>query len=238
MMNSLKKWLRNSVPDRIKKFISYSDEIEHGQLSFSQFGEDLILRNFFTGRKNGFYVDVGAHHPIRYSNTYYFYKCGWRGITIDPLPGSKRQFERIRPRDTSLEIGIADKAGEIRYYSFKEPLENTFSKAKADQINQKLNPLREIITVKVLPLSDVLKVHLPASTKIDFLNIDAEGYDLAVLQSNDWSRYVPSIIVVENWNFNVNVINNDPLTSYLHSLGYNLRAFVKATLFFGHRDHI
>ena len=44
--------------------------------SYSQEGEDMILKSFFENKKHyrGFYVDVGAHHPVRYSNTYFFYK--------------------------------------------------------------------------------------------------------------------------------------------------------------------
>ena len=56
--------------------------------SYSQEGEDMILRRIFGDKRLGFYVDVGAHDPRRFSNTYYFYKRGWRGINIEPRPGS------------------------------------------------------------------------------------------------------------------------------------------------------
>ena len=48
----------------------------YGKLSYSQEGEDVVLRRIFGENKNGFYVDVGAHHPIRFSNTYLFYRLG------------------------------------------------------------------------------------------------------------------------------------------------------------------
>jgi len=130
-MRLIKNWIRNSIPDRIKKFVSYSDDVEYGTISFSQFGEDMILRNFFLGKAKGFYVDIGAHHPVRYSNTWYFYRLGWSGINIDPLPGSKEQFEKVRPRDLFLSEGLSDDPVEIRYHRFKNPLQNTFSPSLA-----------------------------------------------------------------------------------------------------------
>ena len=65
----------------------------HSARSYSQEGEDMILRRFLAGQKDGFYVDVGAHHPVRFSNTYYFYKQGWAGINIEPNPDSLAAFK-------------------------------------------------------------------------------------------------------------------------------------------------
>ena len=58
-----------------------------------------MLYRIFEGRKTGFYVDIGCHHPFRFSNSYLFYKLGWRGICVDPLPGTKALFNKWRPED-------------------------------------------------------------------------------------------------------------------------------------------
>lgn len=231
-MKNFKKWLRDSIPARLKKFISYSEEVEYGRISFSQFGEDMILRNFFSDKPMGFYIDVGAHHPIKYSNTYYFYKLGWHGIVIDPLPGFKNQFLKTRPRDIALEYGVSKLNGEIDYFCFKEPLENTFSEEKARGINQNLNPMKEIIKVKVCPLAQVLDEFLPAQFNIDLLSIDAEGLDLVILESNNWTKYRPKVIVVENLNSDLSEITRNPITEYLYPLGYRLKSVSKSALFF------
>ena len=81
--------------------------------SYSQEGEDMILKRFFEGKQRGFYVDVGSHHPKRFSNTYFFYKTGWRGINIDPMPGSMKLFDKIRTRDINLECGIFESEDEL-----------------------------------------------------------------------------------------------------------------------------
>ena len=67
----------------------------HENIYFSQEGEDVILRRIFEDQKNGFYIDIGAHHPKRFSNTYYFYDRGWEGINIDATPGSMKFFKII-----------------------------------------------------------------------------------------------------------------------------------------------
>ena len=90
-------------------------------------GEDIILSEFFPNKTDGFYVDVGAHHPMRFSNTHMFYKKGWRGINIDAMPGSMKAFERKRPRDINLEIGVSGKEGEMTFYMFDDPALNGFS---------------------------------------------------------------------------------------------------------------
>lgn len=59
----------------------------------------------FRKKKIGFYVDVGAHHPMRFSNTYFFYRMGWSGINIDAMPGSMKEFKKYRRRDINLELG-------------------------------------------------------------------------------------------------------------------------------------
>jgi hypothetical protein len=69
----------------------------HAIKSYSQEGEDMILRRIFEGQEKGFYVDVGAHHPRRFSNTYYFYKLGWAGVNLEPNPDALIAFKADRP---------------------------------------------------------------------------------------------------------------------------------------------
>ncbi|MFM6476289.1 MAG: hypothetical protein ACKPGH_22810, partial [Dolichospermum sp.] len=97
------------------------------KISFSQDGEDIVIAELFNNKPEGFYVDVGAHHPQRFSNTYYFYLNGWSGINIDAMPGSMKIFDDLRPRDINLEIPISDKSEILTYYEFDETSINSFS---------------------------------------------------------------------------------------------------------------
>jgi FkbM family methyltransferase len=193
--------------------------------SFAQEGEDLVLKRALEGRATGFYVDVGAHHPMRFSNTFVFYEAGWRGINIDATPGSMEPFRRERPRDINVEVGIADRAGTLKYFTFEEPALCTFSEelARIRQFEHGCK-LKEIIEVRTERLGDVLARHLPPGTAIDFLTVDVEGWDLVVLQSNDWQRFRPHIVVAEALDSTLETISDTPLVRFLREQGYQLFA--------------
>lgn len=91
----------------------------------------MILRRIFENVENGFYVDVGAHHPKRFSNTFYFYKKGWSGINIDAMPGSMSLFNKIRPRDINIEAAVSNEKEEVIFYIFNEVALNTFEIGRA-----------------------------------------------------------------------------------------------------------
>jgi FkbM family methyltransferase len=188
--------------------------------SFSSAGEDMILRHMIGSDKmDGFYVDIGAYHPVHYSNTYFFYTNGWRGINIEARPGSRNLFEKVRPRDVNLEIGIAASKGELTYYLIGEDSTmNSFSREFLEHLGL-LKEVKKEIPVPVLPLADVLTRYLPEKQQIDFMNVDVEGHDLEVLKSNDWNRFRPRFVVVED-------IAVDPdkseIAKFMRSFGYEV----------------
>ena len=167
--------------------------------SYAQEGEDILALSLLADSEfPGFYVDVGAHHPARFSNTLLFYLRGWRGINIDALPGSMSLFKKWRPRDINLEIGIAEDEQDLVYHMFNEPALNTFS----EELASARHGLREYksigkVPVHTQPLRTVFAEHVPPGVAIDFLSVDAEGMDLAVLKSNDWKHWRPSLVLAE-----------------------------------------
>lgn len=202
------------------------------QKSYSQDGEDVVLQSFFENKKGykGFYVDIGAHHPIRFSNTWFFYKKGWRGINIDPTPGSMKTFRWLRYRDINLEIGVASQKGEMVFFCFNEPALNTFDKQLAIVRNNQ-NPYYIIkqTQVPIMPLASILDLNLPKDQKIDFLTIDVEGLDLVVLQSNDWNKYSPDYILVEDYGFSITSLKESKIYTYLTSKSYTAVSILKRT---------
>jgi FkbM family methyltransferase len=236
MSKSIKEIIKTIVPPkyhysliRIRNWSTngYSDR------SYSQEGEDMILRRIFEKQKKGFYVDVGAHHPKRFSNTYYFYKRGWRGINIDAMPGSMRIFNKLRPRDINLEMAISDERKTLRYYAFNDPALSGFSRQLADQRNGQ--GTCEIVFEKDLQthtLAEVLDKHLPKGQNIAFLSVDVEGLDFDVLKANDWCKYRPEVVLAESL---TNSLEDVPLSnSYklLKQNGYQLFAKTVNTLIF------
>jgi FkbM family methyltransferase len=211
-------WLRQSAKSVLGPYA-------WARRSFAQEGEDIALDRLFEGRRNGFYVDVGCHHPFRFSNSYYFYRRGWRGICVDALPGTRRLFRRWRKRDIVVESGVASSRGELTYYMFDEPALNTFDGALArERLEHTHYKLIRSVQVPTDTLAAILAAHCPVGQQIDFMSVDVEGLDLQVLESNDWSRYRPLTVVAECLGSALAQIGADPVVRYLTDRGYLLYA--------------
>ena len=193
-------------------------------ISYSQQGEDILLlkSNFFPNNKKGFYIDIGAHHPKILSNTYLFYKMGWHGINIDPIPGMIEKF-KCRKRDTNLNIGISNNESDINYFIFKSAPLNTTDKNRVEELNRENIFPEKQIEIKTQKLSKVLKEYVK-NEEIDFLSINVEGCELDVLKSNDWNVFKPKIIIVEITNLDMDKLENNEIHTYLSKLGYKLFA--------------
>ena len=140
---------------------AFKNKNKYSNISYAQEGEDLVLDRFLNNKSKGFFIDVGAHHPKRFSNTYKFYLKGWRGINIDAMPESMDLFEKFRPADINLEAGVSKVKGELTYYIFNEPALNTFSKEEAIK-KDGLRDYKIIKKIKIdtLPLSELLDEHV------------------------------------------------------------------------------
>lgn len=220
-MEIIKKIIR-----RIRRIKGGLFEFDFYKPSYSQEGEDMILNRIFEGKQNGFFIDVGAHHPFRFSNTYHFYKLGWRGINIDPLPTSKLLFEKYRPNDINFNIGVSCSEEPLNYYMFNEPALNTFSEEEAKIRNGENNGTYFIIEEKIIPtkkLSTILNETFQRPIEIDFISIDVEGMDLEVLQSNDWEKYKPKVVLIEELRSDLSkIISESAIRDFLQSKGYSL----------------
>ncbi len=206
------------------------------QTCYAQDGEDLVLARLLDYKEKGFYIDIGAHHPTRFSNTYLFYLKGWSGINIDAQPESMQIFNKYRPRDINIECGIGLFKGKETYYQFNEPALNTFDKAESNIKNIYPYKIIKEIEVEIRRLDEILDINLSQSQDIDFMSIDVEGKDLEVLQSNNWTKFRPRYILAETLRTNILKISECPLVIYLSSVGYDPVCKVHNTTFFENRN--
>ncbi len=227
----IKKIIIKLIPNAVKYELQ---KLPYGaQLSYSQEGEDMILERFFEGKEKGFFVDIGAHHPLRFSNTFHFYKKGWRGINIDATPGSMDAFKNVRPEDTNIEVGISVNEGFLTYHLFNEPALNTFSEERVKHLLEATPyKLVEKVKVQTKTLSQILDEYASTVSQIDFLTIDVEGLDFEILQTNNWKKYSPTFILIEDLNGSLENISSSKLYTYLHPFGYEVVAKTHNTLFF------
>ena len=203
------------------------------RISYSQFSEDLILYDLMADRLlnpdcKGFWVDIGAHDPVRFSNTKIFSDMGWCGINVDAMPEAIERLKSCRKRDINLNLGVGPADGELPYYMFPDHAINTFDKAIADR-----QPgLKGVRNIKMLTLEHVLDKYLPAGQHIDFLTIDAEGFDFKILQSNNWTKYRPDYVLVEVHGDDRAAVLNSDVAKYMRDVGYAFVAQGFLTAFF------
>jgi FkbM family methyltransferase len=167
------------------KMVSYADNFE-----------DVLIRRAFPDIHDGFYIDVGAFDPVEHSVTHHFSERGWRGINIEPNPAQFARIQAQRDRDVNLNFGLSNQEGQLSLYEAPgtcwaadlRMLTGYFG-ARADQIVEHKIP--------VSTLAQVCERHVPAGREIEFLSIDVEGHEGAVIEGGDWSRWRPRIVVCE-----------------------------------------
>ncbi len=196
-------------------------EVDYSRRSYSQEGEDLLLYRFLEGVPNGFYVDVGANDPERFSNTKIFYDMGWQGVLIEPNPELEQRLRQNRPRDIVVTCGVSSVPSSLEYYAFDEPAMNTFCSNRADEVIEKGRyKLMSKKVIPVEPLSSILSKYFPEGKSIDFLSVDVEGLDHEVLLSHDWIKFPVTYVVVECFAEDLISSLECPSAQLLKSKGY------------------
>ncbi|MFK7810178.1 MAG: FkbM family methyltransferase [Saprospiraceae bacterium] len=200
---------------------------------YGQEAEDVALRRIFPTKQNeGFFVDVGCFHPVKYNNTYHFYKRGWRGINIDIDPIKIQGFNWLRSGDTNIVKAVSDKEGTLRYwtngfYSLVNTLDEEVAKSRGN------SELRTVATDTLVNIIDGTKYK---DQQIDILSIDAEGHDFVVLQSLDFSRYQPKVIVIETYAKRLAVVVELDIYKFLQQYNYDLVNWTGLSLIFQRND--
>lgn len=202
------------------------------KFSYGFTGEDRILESLIKPRitEPGFFVDVGCNHPIFLSNTYLFYRRGWRGVCVDANEKLIRRYKYYRPKDHAVCALVSDTKETRTFYHLTNDVLSTtepeFLKSYTDQGQKFYTTAMEPVS-----LTTILD-NARAPQHIDLLSIDTEEHDFHVLKSLDLTRYTPSIIIIEVENFNPADPSENPVVSYLVSNKYKLEGFVLTNLYF------
>ena len=156
--------------------------------SFSQFGEDLFINEFFKNQKNGKYVDLGAFHPMRMNNTYLLHKKGWSGTNVDLNEISIDMFNLARKNDNNICCLLSDSDNIEK----KAYFENNWSSANTILLNEESKKFLGKEKKMISRTFEKVVKH-----DFDFLNIDLEGHDYEVLKTIDLKKYNPKLICIE-----------------------------------------
>lgn len=193
----------------------------YGDKSFSQCSEDLAAVNILMqlghqGPVN--YVDIGCFHPIQYSNTYFYYLRGGSGLVVDMNESHRSEFERLRPRDTFVAALVSDSNQALQVRSKGSPRDSII----CGDSNEK----GELKQPK--SLSSILDEHWPKNNPISLLDIDCEEHDLQVLKSNNWEKYRPKVVILEDFS-NQEI---SPMVIFMSDNQYKIIARVRCALIF------
>ena len=182
---------------RLKEVVRKRAGVDYKK-SYSQCGEDLIVRYIFDVLRlpEPTYLDIGAHHPSHLSNTFIFYQNGSTGVNIEPDPQLFSYIKECRPRDINLNIGVSDQKDILDFYVMSSSTLNTFSLEEAKKAESTKVKIDKTLQIAVEPVNDILIEHF-SDAPPDFLSLDVEGLDFAILQSFDFLRWRPKVICVE-----------------------------------------
>ncbi len=209
---------------RLKDGFGYLVGVDKSKPSYSQCGEDMIVNYIFRlrGINNPTYMDIGANHPFFISNTAFFYKIGCKGVNIEANPDLMKEFHLFRRKDINLNIGVGPQSGEMDFFIINDPTLSTFSREEATSItaNGKYK-IKEVKKIKLVPISEILEKYCKGVFP-DFLSIDAEGMDLEILKTINYSITFPKVICVEAAEYSEIGAGNrrSELIDFLISKGY------------------
>ena len=188
--------------------LGYHDISASGPRFHSQYGQDkYVAEQLFPGKTDGFFVDIGAHDGVTYSNSKHFEELGWNGICVEPNPHVFRELKENRSCEC-VNACISEVSGELEFATVQSQSESDYTNMLSGIVDkydkrhwQRLESEvaargGKLETIKVTSLT--FNECVPPGTQVDFVSIDTEGAELAVLQSIDFAAADIKYFVIEN----------------------------------------
>lgn len=203
------------------------------RISYAHTGEDRLIESLLKPiiTEKGFYVEVGCNEPIFISNTFSFYKKGWSGICIDANETLIKKYARLRPQDIAIAALVSNEKATRDYFIYAN---NVLSSTEQMNIDIKDEPGFEVVQTKKLQTESLTEIldRCKAPAHFDLLSVDAEEHDLQVLQSLDFMKYTPKLIVVESETFDASAPQDDLIYQLVMSKGYVFEGSILKNLYF------
>src|SRR5918992_2859204 len=141
---------------------------KYGPNHYSEREEEWMIRDYFQDRRDGIFVDVGAHHFKSASKTYFLEeKLGWSGLAIEPQREFAEEYTKYRPRTKFLPFFVSDVSNEkARLYVLNKM--RSVASSNSDFVKQFGRP-DEVREVPTITLTDLL--HAQGIKQIDFLSM-------------------------------------------------------------------
>jgi FkbM family methyltransferase len=171
-------------------------ESRFGSERNSRYGEEWIIRDFFGEQRDGVFVDVGANHHQRDSNTFFLEtKLGWSGVAIDPQAKFADGYAANRPRTRFVPLFVSDSSNNeavLHVPKNNDLIASSSMTFVKEEGGDDIVPIRANTTT----LDDVLE--RSGIRKVDFLSIDVELHEPQVLKGFSIDRFRPRLIAIES----------------------------------------
>jgi FkbM family methyltransferase len=219
-------WVLNKITH--KNYPMSLEAWRYAEISFSQFGEDLLIARaleYLKKNEIAFYVDVGAFNPFLFSNTFRLRHLGWSGINVDAQRKHIEEFNKYCPDNINIHAAVYSESGTEKFLCYNYGTTGRLAKANLSTSQSTLGEnVLEVQEVVVETLAHLLGKHAPLDRPFGLLSIDCEGADFEVLKSNDWEKYKPWIVAIED-----SSLNEGTVDSFLKNYGYELFAIARLT---------
>ena len=166
-----------------------------------QYDQDMFACLYFGCKKEGFYIDIGAHDGKSLSNTIIFENLGWKGICVEPLPDVFKILKQNRRCDC-FNVAISETSDEsLEFIRAKgvemlSGLSNQMTEVHKKRIIKEKGEIEKIY-VKTLTFTDLMS-NYPEIRNVDFLSVDVEGAEISIIKTIDFNKYNFNLITVEN----------------------------------------
>jgi FkbM family methyltransferase len=166
--------------------------------SHSQLFQDLLVVFFLRGKQNGYFVEVGATNGVDWSNTLILERdFQWRGLLAEPARGWHSALKANRRAMIDTRFVWSKSGDQLEFMEMKRRTLSTLSNLVDRDQNRSARVEGITYPVETISLCDLFAAH-NSPTEIDYLSVDTEGTELAILQAFDFSRYDIKIITVEH----------------------------------------
>jgi len=170
------------------------------RISYAQSGEDIIAAILLQDLLKiplPTYLDIGAHHPTYLSNTYLFYRIGCRGVCVEPDTTLSEVIKKKRKRDVCLNVGVGtSQQTSADFYVLSTKTLNTFSREEAElQVQTQNHAIERVLRIPLISIERIIQEHFDRWP--NFISLDTEGMDLAILKSFDFEKFRPEVFCVE-----------------------------------------
>jgi len=155
--------------------------------------EERAVRDFFDGAGAGFFVEVGANHPTRNSQSWHLEQAGWAGILVEPQPDLAAFLVTSRKAQVfAVACSSPEHAGGTMPLHVAGPMSSLDRSAMAAGARAEYT-----LMVPIRTLDDIL-AEAGAEPPVDLVSIDVEGHELDVLRGFDLDRWRPRLILLED----------------------------------------